>query len=93
MRSKEEYSQGMKEEAGGEEGEVETAEEGGEAEAWLDREEAGPGAIAHQKIYQYLLSLSLDNCCNLNCSNYVCSFSHDTALYQQAKLVVNKSFI
>ena len=44
MRSKEEYSQGMEEEAGVEEGVEELGEGGGEAEAWLGREAAGPEA-------------------------------------------------
>ena len=43
----------MEEEVEGEEGEVETAEEGEEAQAWRGREEAGPGASEHQKIYQH----------------------------------------
>ena len=44
MRSKEEYSQWMEEEAGVEEGVEELGEGGGEAEAWLGRDKAGPEA-------------------------------------------------
>ena len=56
MRSKEEYSQGLEEEAGGDDGEVETAEEGGDAEAWLGREEAGPVNIRRStNIYFHFL--------------------------------------
>ena len=65
----------MEEEVEGEEGEVETAEEGEEAQAWRGREEAGPGASEHQKIYQHFLKLSLDNCCNITAPT-MCAHSH-----------------
>ena len=44
MRSKEDYSQGIEEEAGVEEGVEELGEGGGEAEDWLGRDKVGPGA-------------------------------------------------
>ena len=50
MRSKEEYSKGMEEEAGVEEGVEELGEGGGEAEAWLGRYKAGSGASEDTRI-------------------------------------------
>ena len=61
--------------------------EGGEAEAW----HGGAWPVKNGKIYQYLFSLSFKPFCYFNCSNYVCSFSLDTASYQEAKLIVNKN--